>query len=53
MNKAKRTFKGRSTQGKGWLEYERRKAEWKRNNPSSTPAQYDRAVARIARECGV
>lgn len=34
-------------------EYERRKEEWARANPDATPRQYEQAIARIARECGV
>jgi hypothetical protein len=38
---------------KGWPAYERAKAEWLRQNPYSTPKQYQVAMTRIARECGV
>ena len=33
--------------------FERRKQEWASTHPGSTPAEYTRAVQRIARECGV
>ncbi len=36
-----------------WLQYERLKAEWKRANPTATPAEYDAAIKRIADKCGV
>jgi hypothetical protein len=34
-------------------EYERRKAEWILNNPNATSIEYEAAMLRIARECGV
>ena len=33
-------------------EYERRKREWARANPEAGSAEYERAMRRIARECG-
>ena len=34
-------------------EYERRKADWVRANPEATPQEYQAAMTRIARECGI
>jgi hypothetical protein len=36
-----------------WALYELRKAEWKRQNPSASQAEYDRAIRKIVGECGV
>lgn len=36
-----------------WGTYETRKADWTRANPEATPAEYQAAMTRIARECGV
>ncbi len=36
-----------------WAEYERRKQEWVRSNPSASNAIYTAAMRRIAKECGV
>lgn len=36
-----------------WRDYESEKAAWIARNPSATPAQYDAAMARIARMCRV
>jgi hypothetical protein len=37
----------------GWLEYEQRKQAWILAHPKSTPAEYEAAMLRLARECGV
>ncbi len=37
----------------GWSAYEARKAAWLAENPGATPAQYEAALRRIARECGL
>ena len=34
-------------------DYERRKADWVRSHPEATPQEYQAAMTRIARECGV
>jgi len=34
-------------------EYERKKAEWIRAHPDATPKQYETAMRKIARECGL
>jgi len=36
-----------------WSQYEFLKAEWIKNNPNSTPEQYQKAMTEIARKCGV
>lgn len=36
-----------------YSEYERRKQEWVRSHPDSTPEEYERAIKKIAMECGV
>ena len=36
-----------------WQEYSRRKAEWTRQNPGSTAAEYDKAIKRITEEMGI
>jgi len=33
--------------------YERMKADWVRANPEATPQEYQAAMRRIARECGI
>jgi hypothetical protein len=38
---------------KVYLEYKRLKNEWIAKNPGSTPEQYEAAIKRIARECGI
>lgn len=37
----------------GWREYEAKKQQWLAANPSATPRQYEQAMARIARQCGL
>ena len=34
-------------------EYERRKAEYLRQNPDVTPAQYEAVIRKIAKELGI
>jgi hypothetical protein len=36
-----------------WTAYERAKADWVRAHPEASPQEYDAAMKRIARECGV
>lgn len=36
-----------------WRDYESEKAIWIARNPGATPEQYEAAMARIARLCGV
>jgi hypothetical protein len=36
-----------------WQRYEQMKAAWKKANPRATPAQYEAAIARIVKQCGV
>jgi hypothetical protein len=36
-----------------WVEYELLKAQWVENNPEATPEQYQQAIQRIAKQCGV
>lgn len=36
-----------------YAQYEERKAAWRAANPHATPAEHDRAMLQIARECGV
>lgn len=36
-----------------WRKYEAMKAAWTRMHPTATPEQYHRALAEIARRCGV
>jgi hypothetical protein len=36
-----------------FLEYERRKADWVRLNPCASSQEYQVAMRRIARECGI
>ena len=36
-----------------YREYERRKAAWIAENPQATPEEYQQAMRRIAKECGV
>jgi hypothetical protein len=33
-----------------WVAYERKKAEWVRQNPTATQEQYDRAMRQILKE---
>ena len=33
--------------------YERLKAEWRAEHPDATPEEYERAMRRIAEQCGV
>ena len=33
--------------------YEAAKAQWIAANPEATPAQYERAMRRLARRCGI
>lgn len=37
----------------GFANYERRKSEWKASHPDASPGEFDAAMMRIARECGV
>jgi hypothetical protein len=37
----------------GYAQYEQRKAQWIVDNPTASQAEYDRAIQRLARECGV
>lgn len=39
--------------GAGLLRYERRKAEYIAEHPEATPAEYSKAMTRLARDCGV
>lgn len=34
-------------------DYERMKANWIRTNPNATPAEYAKAMRKIAQKCGV
>lgn len=34
-------------------EYEKRKQELKASNPKATPTEFEQAIRRIARECGL
>jgi hypothetical protein len=43
----------RSAAGNSYSLYEQRKAKWISQNPEATCAQYDSAMQRIARRCGV
>jgi hypothetical protein len=36
-----------------YAQYEHRKAQWIASNPEASHAEYDCAMRRIARECGV
>jgi hypothetical protein len=36
-----------------WIEYELLKAKWIEDNPVATPEQYQQAIQRIAKKCGV
>ncbi len=36
-----------------WREYELRKAEWRAEHPEATHQDYEQAMQRISRECGV
>jgi hypothetical protein len=36
-----------------YAQYEHRKAQWIAGNPGASHVEYDRAMQRIARECGV
>lgn len=36
-----------------WAEYARRKYEWVKNNPRSTPAQYDAMIRALLHELGL
>ena len=34
-------------------QYEHLKAEWITKNPTSTPAQYQQAITKLAKKCGI
>lgn len=36
-----------------WAEYEQRKAGWLRTHPEATSTEYQAAMRKIAKECGV
>lgn len=36
-----------------WSAYERMKNAWLETHPDATPAEYQAAMTRLARECGV
>lgn len=36
-----------------FIRYERRKAEWLEKHPNASPYEYDNAMRKIAKECGV
>lgn len=36
-----------------FTEYEQRKQAWKLANPNATPTQFEQAIRRIAKECGL
>jgi hypothetical protein len=37
----------------GWREYEARKQRWAAGHPDATHEEYERAMRKIAEECGV
>jgi hypothetical protein len=51
MMNQKITF--RSDSGIRWRKYEAMKQAWIAAHPNATPEQYQRAVAQIAKRCGV
>ena len=46
-------MKRRKVSSGSWRDYEAYKASWIAQNPAATPEQYEAAMARIARLCGV
>ena len=46
-------MKRRKVSSGSWRDYEAYKASWIARNPGATPAEYEAAIARIARFCGV
>lgn len=50
--KKKANARGRSI-CQGYAAYEDRKRNWQDSNPNATTAEFDQAMNRIARECGV
>lgn len=50
---ARRTSEHRRSICSNYALYEQRKAAWRATNPDATPAEHDRAMLKIARECGV
>ena len=53
LHQVRKASKRRQSICGGYARYECLKAEWIAANWGSTPAEYDRAMHRIARECGV
>ncbi len=49
----KRAMERRRSICGGYATYECRKSEWASSHPDATSAEYDAAMNRIARECGV
>lgn len=47
QKRAENAFAGR------WAEYEQRKQGWLRTHPEATSADYQAAMKKIAKECGV
>lgn len=53
ISSLQRESKRRQSICRGYAQYEQRKAQWIASNPNANYAEYECAMQRIARECGV